>query len=508
MQTKMTFLQTVRILLRHRKLADMRNLSSQQNKFAKGLIYVSIGFLVIYLIGLSIPAAMIANESRTTTSAEMLCIILPFILLFDFCQRWIGQQTPSQIVKPYTLLPLSRYACMDAFIISSILSWSNYIWLAFVLPYVLMSMLFSYGFVTSLLAVAFVVVMLAANSQWYSIVRTLVNDKFVWWALPISVYALLIGLPMYAELGLDKPWFSDLYSYVGYYIDCHNIFVLLMSLTWLLILVNVNRQIQFVFVQRELMRVDKKEEVKNVNKFTFLERYGEIGSFMQLELKLMTRNKNPRKAFITSFITIGVLSVLIIFSDIYDSSTMTNFWALYNFVMFGASILTRIMGFEGNYIDCLLVRRENILALLQAKYIFYSILLIVPFMLMLPVVFSGKWSLYMLLSYGVFTMGFQYFCIFQTAVYNRQTIPLNEKLTSKGGLEGNYIQMIIMFTALLVPVFLVNTLQTFLSDNVAYSIMLAIGLVFVATHRLWLRNIYNRMMKKKYAILESFTTTR
>ena len=68
--------------------------------------------------------------------------------------------------------------------------------------------------------------------------------------------------------------------------------------------------------------------------------------------------------------------------------------------------------------------------------------------------------------------------------------------------------MIIMFTALLVPVFLVNTLQTFLSDNVAYSIMLAIGLVFVATHRLWLRNIYNRMMKKKYAILESFTTTR
>ena len=76
MQTKMTFLQTVRILLRHRKLADMRNLSSQQNKFAKGLIYVSIGFLVIYLIGLSIPAAMIANESRTTTSAEMLCIIL------------------------------------------------------------------------------------------------------------------------------------------------------------------------------------------------------------------------------------------------------------------------------------------------------------------------------------------------------------------------------------------------------------------------------------------------
>ena len=38
--------------------------------------------------------------------------------------------------------------------------------------------------------------------------------------------------------------------------------------------------------------------------------------------------------------------------------------------------------------------------------------------------------------------------------------------------------------------------------------MLAIGLVFVLTNRLWLRNIYNRMMRRKYSNLEGFTSTR
>ena len=39
-------------------------------------------------------------------------------------------------------------------------------------------------------------------------------------------------------------------------------------------------------------------------------------------------------------------------------------------------------------------------------------------------------------------------------------------------------------------------------------IMLAIGLAFVLTNRLCLRNIYNRMMKRKYDNLEGFTSTR
>lgn len=178
------------------------------------MIYVSMALCVVYLIGLSIPFAMIANESRSTTSVELLCVLLPFILLFDFGMRFLAQQTPSQIVRPYLLLPLSRYACIDAFVFSSLFNWGNLIWLTFVLPYILMSMIFSYGLLTSFLAIVFVIIMVLANSQWYSIARTLVNDSYLWWLLPAGVYALL-AMPMYvgSDAGLDQ--FANFYSYTG-----------------------------------------------------------------------------------------------------------------------------------------------------------------------------------------------------------------------------------------------------------------------------------------------------
>ena len=42
----------------------------------------------------------------------------------------------------------------------------------------------------------------------------------------------------------------------------------------------------------------------------------------------------------------------------------------------------------------------------------------------------------------------------------------------------------------------------------AYTIMLVIGLAFIFTHQLWMRNIYNRMMRRKYILLEGFRSSR
>lgn len=507
MQSHLSFIETLKTLIRHRRLADSRSYSSVQNKFAKAMIYVSMALCVVYLIGLSIPFAMIANESRSTTSVELLCVLLPFILLFDFGMRFLAQQTPSQIVRPYLLLPLSRYACIDAFVFSSLFNWGNLIWLTFVLPYILMSMIFSYGLLTSFLAIVFVIIMVLANSQWYSIARTLVNDSYLWWLLPAGVYALL-AMPMYvgSDAGFDQ--FANFYSYTGELIGLHSPIPLILALVFLALLVSVNRKLQLVFVMRELMRSEKKTTLKKINNYSFLERYGEIGTFLQLEVKLLMRNKNPRKAFFTGIVAVLAISTIIIFTDMYDSSGTTTFWGLYNFILLGANILVRGMGYEGNYIDGLLVHKEKILTLLQAKYVFYSVLLLLPFVLMLPVVISGKWSIYMLFSFMVFTMGFQYLMFFQTAVYSKQAIPLNEKLTSKGGLDGNYIQTVIMAVVFIVPNILVGFLQAFFSSNTAYTILLIIGVVCILTHKIWLRNVYKRIMKRKYINLEGFAASR
>ena len=171
-------------------------------------------------------------------------------------------------------------------------------------------------------------------------------------------------------------------------------------------------------------------------------------------------------------------------------------------------MLTRIMCNEGNYIDCLMVHQENILSLLKAKYIFYCAMLLVPFLLMIPTVVVGKWSLLMLLAYAVFTAGFQYFILFQMAVYNKQTLPLNTKYISKAGMENNYRQLVVTMGCLFVPSILITTLNGFMSEQQVYAFMLVVGVAFIATSNFWLRNIYNRMMRKKYQLLEGFQSSR
>lgn len=493
----------IRLLLRHRKLADDRSLSATENKFAKFFILFSILIIVIYLMGLAVGLSLIVNSDITATATENLCIGIPFLLLVDFNMRFTMQQTPAHIIKPYILLPLPRYTCIDAFIYSSLISKSNFVWFAFFLPYALMSIVFSYGMATATLTMLLCLVLILINSQWYAIARTLINRSVIWWILPIIIYGIE-AMPLY--VGSNAGWnqFCNLYSTVGTMLDKHNVLPIFIAIVVLAGITAVNRRLQYVSIERELMRT----EVKKVNKFAFFEKYGEIGLFMQLEIKLLLRNATPKKALKSGFFTMAMICAFIVLSDVYDSSGMTNFWGLYAFMIFGTMNLLGLMSYEGNYIDCMLTHRENILSLLKAKYVFYSLLLIAPFLLMLPAVISGKWSLLMLVSYLIFTMGFQYFIAFQTAVYNKITVPLNTKMTDKAGLKTNYIQLVLVAIVFIVPNILVNVLQSIFSENVAYVTMLLIGLGFIATHRLWLRNVYNRLMKRKYENLEGFISSR
>ena len=65
-----------------------------------------------------------------------------------------------------------------------------------------------------------------------------------------------------------------------------------------------------------------------------------------------------------------------------------------------------------------------------------------------------------------------------------------------------------MAVVFIVPNILVGVLQAFFSSNTAYTILLIIGVVCILTHKIWLRNVYKRIMKRKYINLEGFAASR
>lgn len=495
----LSFFQLFKLLRRHRQLAERREPMFYANKVARWVIGFVMVLIVFYLIMLSIVLAMGANHSNSHTSLEYIFGALPFIMTVDFWVRFIVQQTPSQIIKPYVLLPLPRYVCIDSFLLSSLLSWGNLIWFAFLVPFSLMSVLFSFGVLPTLSMLVLYYLLILADSQWYSVCRTMVTNNLLWWILPIAVYVGVFSV-WFLE---DFTTFFDCYAAIGTGLEHGNILPHVVVLLVLAGLVLVNRRLQYKNVWREMGK-QKVTKIKNVSNFSSLNQFGQIGEYIKLEIKSLMRNKNPRKAFVYALFLVLVLSLLISFTDIYDSKAMFNFWCFYDFVVFGAMLLIRVMSYEANYIDALMVRKENILKLLLAKYYFFCALLVFPFVLMLPMVFTGKWNILMLFSYGIFTAGFQYCVLMQLAVYNKQKLPLNEAFISKSGVENNAVQIVAEMVAFIVPMILISVLEAFLPDYVAWLIIMAIGIVFIACHKLWIRNIYQRMMKRRYQNLLAF----
>ena len=462
--------------------------------------------MILYLMFFAIIFAMVANSSNSITSLEFMFGLAPFILLIDFLLRFTMQQTPAQLVKPYIMLPIGRYTCSDIFVLTSMLNTSNLIWMAMLIPYAIMSVLFSFGWWSTLLFLLVWYLLIVANSQWYLICRTKIIDSQFWWVLPIIVYALIFS-PFYLGSNAGSSKFFNFYGHPGTLIEEHSVLPLLAAAAILILLFTINRRLQYTHIRTELIGHAAKT-LHHTTQLRALDKYGEVGEYLKLEIKSIMRNKNPKKSFIASTVVVLIFSMLISFTDVYSGKFMGNFWCIYNYVIYGATMLSRVMCNEGNYIDALMVRKQNLFTLLRAKYIFFSILLLLPFLLMLPTVIFGEWTLLMVVSYGIFTAGFQYFILFQLAVYNKQTIPLNTKFLAKGSVENNYFQIVVQLVAFFFPLLGISLLQAFLPDTIAYAVMLIIGLAFVATHKLWLKNIYNRMMVRRYENMASFRASR
>ena len=492
----MNRLKLYRLLRRNTTLSYKRSPIFEQNKWAKVMTYFGAAMLALYMILYGCIIAMTAEGW-----AGRMISFMPLILVIDYLFRFVVQTTPGMMVKPYILLPISRYTAIECFLLSSHLSGYNFLWLCMFVPYSIILLFAGAGFWPVMLELAACLLLIMMNSQVYLFFRTLINRNVLWFLASVVVYAI-----PYIPWILD-PNKKTAARLLDTYAEAGRAWWFLLAVVIVIaLLFMVNRHFQFKYVYEEISK-KKERALKHVSQFAFLNRFGLVGEYLKIEVKSNLRNKTMRTRCIMSLTLIVMFSMLIAYTSIYDNVYMQNFWCLYCFAIYSVTALIKIMGQEGNYIDLLMMHRENIIALLKAKFWFYSAVLIVPFLIMLPAVVEGKFSLLMVLAYMLLTAGFLHFVIFQLAVYNKQTLPLQEKVTAKGNFE-NGMQLAIEMVALLGPVIITGVGYVLVGLTKTYIFMCVLGLGFIVAHPWWIRNIYKRMMNRRYENLEGFHSTR
>ena len=492
-----------KIIKKNQKLAAKRNPAFDTNRFAKFLMYFMAVYwaAILLFLGVMLPA-LFEGVVPNMEPYHIMNQGFVYVMFADFLIRFMGQPAVAQELKPYLLMPIKKNRLIDTFLIQSGLSGFNFIWFFTYVPFAFLTVIRFYGFGGMFLYLIGIWMLFVLNNYWYLLCKMLMSEKTIWYLLPVVVYGAL-GC---AEFLLDGLPISRFTMNLGEGFIEGNPLSFLFVLAIIVALFVLNREIQKKLLYDEISKV-KDTKMKHVSEYKFLDRYGEVGEYIRLELKLIARNKTVKAQFRMAFIIMIGFSMVVAFTDVYDGTGMITFICAYNYLLLPIMTLGQVMTFEGNYIDGLMSRKESIYNLLRAKYYLTTLIIVVPLFFMLFPVYKGKITLLMAFAYLIFTVGVVFFLLLQLAVYNTRTLPLNSTIM-KSNKTSTTAQMIIMGLAMGIPLILDSLLTALFSETIAYTLLTVIGLAFIATHNLWIKNIYNRFMKRRYENMEAFRSSR
>ena len=391
---------------------------------------------------------------------------------------------------------------MSILLIESGLNLFNLFWLFFFIPFALITVTRFYGLAGVLGYALGIWLLMVFNSYWSMLIKVLIRQKFIHILWVIPVYGILALIEFLPETG----WLSTFTMNLGEAFILWNPLSYLGELIAIFLMAYLNYRIQLKLIHNELAR---KEDtgVKHISSYSFFDRYGNVGEYMRLELKMLFRNKSPKSQFWMLMVCVVMFASFLTFNVYGENSLMNDFMCLYCYIVFGIMTLIQVMAIEGNYIDGLMVRKESIYNMLRAKYYLQCIFLLIPFLLCLIPVIKGSMPLLMSLSYLFFAMGPVFACLMQMAVYNDRTMPLNVSMIGKRQNNNKY-QSIVSIAVMTIPLLINQVLTSIFERNTAYIIMILLGLAGFLTHRYWIYNIYVRFMKRRYQNMENFRNTR
>lgn len=500
-----------KLISQNQRLQDRRHPMFEKNLAMKVFGYVFVAFWAVYLMVFGV-AFYYMFEGAPIEAFDYVDGGLIFFLALDFFARFGMQETPAQNVKQYKLLNIPNNFLLNVFLGRMGLRLYNVFWFFFFVPFALLAIPQFYGLTGMIGYLLGIWLLYVMNSYWYLIWRTAINRRWFYLLIPIVIYAILIYFGIFDDDITRGLWGDKLVQplfygslYLMRWFCQWNPLAILLAVAVIVPLFLINRKMQASAIYFELSKTDEVKKVKSRD-FKFLDKFGEIGEYLKLEIKSVTRNAVVKKQFVSAFLCMIIFNSIFSFTDIYDSMFMRIYILVYCFCCLGTMMLTSVMCPEGNYIDGLMSRKESVLSLLKAKYFFNCMLTLIPLLFCILPIVKGKITIVDALGCLFFTTGCVFPFLFQLAVYNDNTINLNAKITKAG--SNSKAQMLFSFAALFAPMIVMNILVKLFSQEVASVSMLVMGIVGTVLFPLWLRNVYNRFMKRRYQNLDGFRNSR
>lgn len=489
-----------RELQKHQWKAFLRHPMFERNLGIKLFMYLMFGLLGLQLFSLG----FILDKMLLETGSYQLAIytfnsFALYLFLPDYIVKYIFKQNQSMQIAPYLCLPVKRNRLFNFLLVKEFTNVWNLYLLILIVPFAFKSITPYYGLGIAFLYIIFFYSLCIGNSLLVSVSNNLLKKSWGYFLLPIAVIAAIIGLGYFSVVDWGK-----ITVQTGEWLLEGNPLIWLVQAFIFYGLWIANQKTMLGELYRG-MEGEKAGKIISFSRISFLDRFGEIGEFINLELKMLIRTRRLR-----SQVIIGILFIAYYFLMIYgnEEAFAKNPFALVFFTIFvigavGLTLSQFLFTAQSAFFDGLMTRNHSLLNMIKGKYILYSAYgLFVACLMMIPV-YHGKVSFLFIASAFFYTIGFLFFLMFQGAIYNKSYLDLFDRGTFNWkGTSGNTV--IINMLAMFIPVSIVLAINAVFSQTAGCYFMLITGLIFTLTANHWIKWTYKRFLRRRYKNMEGF----
>ena len=472
--------------------AFSRSASFKMNLFIKILLGIIALFYLVLILSLGVGVFFILKEK----GLEPLSTVNKYLIywwLADLMIRYFMQKSPVMYVKPFLAMPLKKGKVVHFLLGKSGISFFNFYAAFFFVPFTIVLILNGYS-VTGALSWHFAMLALVYTNNYLNLLIDNLDRLFIGVAV---IILSLAGLQYFGYLDITlytAPVFQMFYAYpvAGF----------------AMLLVPAFLYAYCFGYFKSILRTDEAVRAKEVEadseNFTWLEKYGTLGTFLKNDIKLIKRNKRSKSTVLISILFL-FYGLLIFTNKSYEGPT----WQLFAGLFVSGGFLFTFGGFvpscDSAYYPLMMSQNITYKDYLSSKW--WLIVIATAISMVVSVFYLALgWQVYMAIVVGgIYNIGVNAHLVLLGGAYVKTPIDLTSGKKAFGDKKAfNVKTLLITLPKLILPLLIFYAFYKIWGIEAGYLSVVLLGILGLAFRNKMFSIIEGVYKKEKYATLAAY----
>lgn len=464
-------------------------------------IQIFIGFLTLYFLAVALILGFTLGKiiKQVLPGQDVVTAFCGFILYyfsFDILLRFMLQELPTVAVQPYLAHNIKRKQLVNFLNVRSLFTFLNLLPLILFIPFSITTIGKAHG---GLVALGFVISIVALCVSNHFLILFIKRKTVIssWWMVGFFVAVVLFMAGDYFQIfsvqKVSTYLFTALLQHVWF---C----IVAIGLAVLSFINNSN----FLFNNLYVEEMTKSSKAKTSSEYTWLNRFGNIGDMIAVDLKLIFRNKRPRSLLMLSVIFLAY--GFIFYKAEYFAKNMLGMvlmGGIFITGMFMASFGQFLFAWQSVHFDGIMASNINIKTFIKSKFYLLTAFSTVALLLSLPYGIINWRIIPIQIAAYFFNVGIHAIICIYFATRSYKGLDLSKAATfnyqGTGAAQWIYSLAIFLIGGIIyLPLgFLVNPWAGIIALG-------TLGLISFLLQDWWMDFLTKQFMLRKYKILEGF----